>query len=58
MADNLIDLYGEVVHETELAYKFDDGTQSVWLPKSQVEWDPDEKVMTVPAWLALEKELI
>lgn len=54
----LIDIAGEVQGETEKAYRFFDGTRVVWLAKSQCEWDPDDKTMAMPEWLAKEKELI
>lgn len=54
----LVDIAGEVHGETELAFRFDDGTQAVWLPKSQCQWDADDQIMTMPEWLAKEKELI
>ena len=57
-AKELIDIAGEVRHETEAAYRFYDGARTVWLPKSQVEWYEDDKVMVVPVWLAKDKELI
>ena len=56
--DKLVDIDGEIVFETEKAYRFDDGKRTVWLPKSQVEWSKDEKYMTMPTWLAKDKELI
>jgi hypothetical protein len=56
----LCDIAGELVSpfETEKAYRFYDGKVTVWLPKSQCEWDDLEKVMTMPEWLAKDKELI
>jgi hypothetical protein len=54
----LADISGEIQGETEKAYRFFDGTRTVWLPKSQCEWDPQDKTMTMPEWLAKEKELI
>ena len=55
----LIDIAGELWGQgTDLAYRFNDGVRTVWLPKSQCEWDADDKVMTMPAWLAKEKDLI
>lgn len=44
--------------ETEKAYRFYDGGKEEWLPKSQCEWDPDSKTMTMPEWLAKEKGFI
>ena len=57
-AKELIDIAGEIKHETDAAYRFYDGARTVWLPKSQVEWYEDDKIMVVPVWLAKEKELI
>ena len=54
----LVDIAGELQGETDLAYRFFDGTRTVWLPKSQSQWDPDAKEMTMEEWLAKEKELI
>jgi hypothetical protein len=54
----LVDVAGEVRGETDLAYRFFDGERTVWLPKSQCEWDADAKVMTMPEWVAVEKELV
>lgn len=54
----LVDISGEIQGETELAYRFFDGTMFVWLPKSQCQWDQDDKCMTMPDWLAIEKELM
>lgn len=54
----LVDISGHVQGETELAFRFNDGTRVVWLPKSQCQWDVDDKAMTMPEWLAKEKELI
>jgi hypothetical protein len=55
---DLVDIAGEIRGETEAAFRFFDGDITVWLPKSQCTWEPDEKVMTMPEWLAKEKELI
>jgi len=54
----LADISGEIIGETEKAYRFFDGSRTVWLPKSQCEWDVDTNEMTMPIWLAKEKELI
>ena len=60
MPRELTDIAGELVppFETAAAYRFYDGARTVWLPKSQCEWDEHDKVMTMPVWLAQEKELI
>ena len=54
----LVDITGEISAETDLAYRFFDGKIFVWLPKSQCQWDIEDKIMTMPEWLAIEKELI
>ena len=58
MAKRLVDIAGNIEGETDLAYRFFDGTIVVWLPKSQCEWDEDGKVMTMEEWLAIEKGLV
>jgi hypothetical protein len=55
---DLVDISGEIRLEREKAYLFFDGVREVWLAKSQCQWDPDDKVMTMPEWIALDKELI
>lgn len=54
----MVDIAGNIEGETDLAYRFFDGTIVVWLPKSQCEWDEDGKVMTMEEWLAIEKGLV
>ena len=56
--ERVVDVKGEVEGETELAYRFNDGTRVVWLPKSQCEWNEGSDEMTMPEWLAKDKELI
>lgn len=57
---DLIDISGDLRHETTMAYLFHDGTREVWLPKSMVEIETIGSVATatMPEWLALEKGLI
>ncbi len=61
----LTDITGELVppFETEKAFRFYDGNVTVWLPKTQVEWDASDRnpqvgTMTIPLWMATEKGLI
>lgn len=49
---------GVVIGETDLAFRFVLGDMTVWLPKNQVEWDSDGRIMTMPEWLAVEKGLV
>lgn len=55
---DLVDVAGELRGETEKAFRFFNGKESVWLPKSQCEWDDEAKTMAMPEWLAEEKGLI
>ena len=54
----MIDIAGEIRAETAKAFQFFDGDTVVWLPKSQCRWNPDDRTMAVPEWLATEKELV
>ena len=56
--NSLEDIAGQVLVETPKAYRFYDGKTTEWLPKSQVDWDEDKGVMTMPYWLAKEKDFI
>lgn len=58
MKSDLVDIAGEIQGETDKAYRFFDGARTAWLAKSQCEWDPDDKTMAMPEWLAKDKELI
>lgn len=58
MKSDLVDIAGELRGETAKAYRFFDGERTVWLPKSQVEWDESDRTMAMPEWLAKDKELI
>ena len=44
---DLVDIPGQVFEEsgTEKAFRFHDGTITVWLPRSLCEWDPSDKTM-------------
>lgn len=53
----LVDLELQLKMETDKAYLVNDGDKDVWLPKSQVEHS-ENKVFTMPEWLAIEKELV
>jgi hypothetical protein len=53
----LCDISAEIRVETARAWMVTDGTQEVWLPKSQAEHNGDG-TFTLPEWLAMEKGLI
>jgi hypothetical protein len=58
MKSDLIDLALELRHETARAYLIHDGHKDTWLPKSMVEYDEQDKVFTMPEWLAQREGLI
>lgn len=63
MLDNsksdLIDIACIIVTETEKAYLIDHGAKAkVWVPKSQCEYDENDKTLALPKWLAKDKGII
>jgi hypothetical protein len=56
--NRLVDIAAEKLGETHAAYRIFDGTKVEWVPKSQVEYDEDGGIFTMPEWLAKEKEFI
>jgi len=58
---SLIEIFGTVLSESDKAVRVDFGTQTVWLPKSQLEDWPDvgqSGEILMKEWLAQEKGLI
>lgn len=58
-ASDLIDISGQIMHETAKAVLFSDTGEkdkAVWLPKSQIEVNGN--IVTMPEWLAKDKGLI
>lgn len=53
----LIDIAGELKFETDKAFRIFDGKTTEWVPKSQVEQNPDG-TFTMPEWLAKDKGFI
>ena len=59
--DEEVEIYVEIVWETENAYKCSDGINQFWLPKSQIMCKEEVKgghKITIPHWLAEEKGVI
>ena len=56
----LVDIECQVLIEKELSIRIDDGTKKVWLPRSQIEIEPNGRtaIVTMPRWLAEEKGLV
>lgn len=59
---DVIDINVHLHHETDKAVLVSDTgdkDDAVWLPKSQIEIEPDAAthVVSLPEWLAIEKEL-
>mgnify|MGYP001332524523 CR=1 FL=1 len=58
---SLIEVFGTVRGETDMAIRVDFGTETVWLPKSQCEDWPDvgeSGEVLMKEWIAEEKGLI
>lgn len=55
---DLVDIAGRIEGETDLAFRFNDGSRTVWLAKQHCEWDPDAQTMAMPEWVARDKGLI
>lgn len=58
MRDAVVDIEVEVLFETDKAWRVrdKDTLNEVWIPKSQGEIE--DGLLTIPEWLAIEKELI
>jgi hypothetical protein len=55
---NLVDIAAELRHETPKAFLFFNGAKEFWLPKSMVEYDIADGILTLPEWLAKREGLI
>ncbi len=55
--ERLVDIAGQAMGETGLAYRIFDGAKAEWVPKSQVQKN-DDGTFTMPEWLAKEKGFI
>jgi hypothetical protein len=60
---NYVEITVEIKHETEKAYRVTDGENEHWIPKSQLEDDPEHisgstYTIIIPEWLAQSKGLI
>ena len=63
MSDEIVEIYGTIIHETKESILLTDGDIEFWLPLSQINYDAqcgvgDEVVVEVPYWIALDKNLI
>lgn len=57
MGNDIVDIEVFLVRETDAAWLLDDGDEKpVWIAKSQAEFDGE--ILSLPEWLAMEKELI
>jgi hypothetical protein len=56
--DKLYDVkYEEMKHQTAKAWLLDIGGKDYWLAKSLCDLNEDDKIVTMPEWLAVEKGL-
>lgn len=61
MEAKLVDILCEIKAETKLAYLLTGigrHPTGVWVPKQHCEWDKKSSTMTMPEWLAEQKELL
>jgi hypothetical protein len=62
MSDDHHELSVRLIHETEFAFKVNDGTKDAWVPKSKCELSEQRTdgtyTLRAPEWLLKEKELI
>ena len=62
MKAHLVDIECTIKHSTEKAVLVNDGRIDAWLPKNQIEIDHGSHgktvTVTLPEWLAIDKELI
>jgi hypothetical protein len=56
--DKIIDLEAELIHETDRAWLLGINGEEVWLPKSLVEYNEQDKVVTLPERIAIDKGLV
>lgn len=54
----LIDLEGEILHETDKAILFETPVGKAWLPKAAIEISSDETSILISESFAIEKELV
>jgi len=57
MGDDVYVHYDKKKRETEAAILFVIDGEEIWLPKSQIEYDSQDKVVIVPEWLARKHDL-
>ena len=55
---DIVDIDGTMKRQTEKAWLIDFGDKEVWIPKSQIEVDLVDDVVTMPEWLAKDKGFI
>lgn len=61
--ENFVELDLQKEAETEKAILFSDGTNKAWIPKSQLEDDPENLQgdlvrIVIPEWLAINKDFV
>lgn len=60
MKSDLVDIECQLKRETLHAWLIFDGSRAVWIPKSKAKLAEDKSgyIITMPEWLAADKELI
>lgn len=55
---DIVDItYGKILFNTDKAWGFSIGGETIWIPKSLGELDEQEGTVAIPQWLAEEKEI-
>ena len=58
MSNELVEIFGTIVHETDSAILLNDGDTEAWLPKSKIDYPissgiGDDVLVGVEEWLAI-----
>lgn len=56
MKSDLIDMAAKLQAETDKSWMLETENGTAWIPKSQAEFDGE--TLTLPEWLAIQKELV
>jgi hypothetical protein len=63
MSNEIVEIFGTIMAETDKAILLFDGVEESWLPLSQIEYDMhnevgDDLTVEVPEWLAIESGFV
>jgi len=61
MSDEMVEVFGTIIHVTDKAILLNDGDKEVWLPISQISYSGgvgDDVIVEMEEWLAIDKNLV